>query len=82
MKAGLVAVASADVAALKASVRWALEHTSGKTKARLDEALQLMVERGAFIAVDLTADDAFVNVETPDDYAHLIAEVWPRINVS
>ncbi len=79
MKAGLVAIANADVAALKASVRWALEHTSGKTKARLDEALQLMVERGAFVAVDVAADEAFVNVETPDDYARLIADVWPTL---
>jgi NDP-sugar pyrophosphorylase family protein len=79
MDAGMVSVASADVSALKSAVRWALQHTSGGTRARLDEALQLMAERGAFGVVDVADTDAFINVETPDDYAKLIADVWPRV---
>ena len=79
MVAGLFSVANADVAALKQAVRWALQHTSGGARARLDEALQLMAERGAFSVVEVLAADAFVNVETPDDYANLIADVWPRL---
>ena len=78
--AGLWSIAPTDVEPLQRALRWALTHTSGGSKARHDEALQLLVERGLVDAVGLDPLDTFHAVETPDDYARLITDVWPALH--
>lgn len=76
---GVTSVTAGDVESLRRAVRWAVDHTSGRTRARYDEAIQMLVERGRVDAVAVNDSDRFLAVDTPDDYAHLITEHWPAL---
>lgn len=76
---GITAVAGDDVARLRQALSWGLQHSSGKGHFRVDEALQLLAERGRVDAVKVGADDVVHAVRTPEDYARLTAQVWPSL---
>jgi len=78
---GLTAVAAADVARLKAALQWGLQHSSGKGRFRVDEALQLLAERGRVDAVVTGADDIVHAVRTPEDYARVLSQ-WPILKAA
>lgn len=76
---GITAIAAADVVRLGQILAWGLSHTSGGPRFRIDEALQVLAERGAVDAVLAGADDIVQAVRTPEDYARFTADVWPAL---
>ena len=78
---GLTAVAAADVDRLRQALQWGLQHTSGRGRFRVDEALQLLAERGRLDAVMTGADDIIHVVRTPEDYARVLAQ-WPILKAA
>jgi choline kinase len=79
---GLTVVAADDVARLRQALAWGLQHSSGRGRFRVDEALQMLVERGRVDAVTAGADDVVHAVRTPEDYARLTQQVWPVLKAS
>lgn len=79
---GLTVVAADDVARLRQALAWGLQHSSGRGRFRVDEALQLLAERGRVDAVTAGADDVVHAVRTPEDYARLTQQVWPVLKAS
>lgn len=76
---GLTAVAADDVARLQHALAWGIAHTSGRGRFRVDEALQLLAERGGVDAVAAGADDIVQPVRTVEDYHRLKTDVWPGL---
>ena len=58
-----------------------LQHTSGRGRFRVDEALQLLAERGRLDAVMTGADDIVHVVRTPEDYARVLSQ-WPILKAA
>jgi choline kinase len=78
---GITAVAADDVARLRQALQWGQQHSSGRGRFRVDEALQLLVERGRVDAVVTGADDIVHTVRTPEDYARVVSQ-WPILKAA
>jgi choline kinase len=76
---GLVLLAPSDHALARAAIAWCLGYSTAKLRTEHEDVTRLLMRRGRVDVAMLPADALFMEVDTPDDYARLVRDVWPRL---
>lgn len=76
---GLLLWEPGDHAALRAASDWALAFSTAKTRSEHEDVTNALLRAGRLDAVLCESASLFMEVDTPDEYTTLLAEVAPRL---
>lgn len=80
--AGIVLWEPADHVLLAAETDWTMRSSALGTRSEHEDVTQLLMLRDRVRAVRFGAEHSFIEVDSPEDYARLRTEVFPRISRS
>lgn len=76
---GLLLFEPGDHAALQAASDWALGYSTAKTRSEHEDVTNVLLRAGRLDRVTCPADSLYMEVDTPEEYAHLCREVASRL---
>jgi choline kinase len=76
---GLLLWEPGDHAALRAASDWVLAFSTAKARSEHEDVTNALLRAGRLDAVPCDSEDLCMEVDTPDEYATLIADVAPRL---